>query len=291
MRKEFGIIGLLSMTGIGLSGAGCVSLEEHDQLKMHNRTLAAEKEHCEQELYDSRAAADSLRTRVQSLEGELGSKGQLVSTLQSENDQLERSLGSAQSTVESLAGKSMPNPVVIEKSKLPEPLDSALKEFAAQNPGQVEYDAKRGVVKWKSDVVFPLGSDVVKETAVSPIRSFVEILKSPAAANFEVVIVGHTDDRPIKRDATAAAHPTNWHLSVHRSIAVSKLILDEGYSPTSVGVMGYGEFRPAVPNDGEENRSKNRRVEIFLVEKGSTISSAEGPNVLLVPGLAFAFAG
>ena len=69
-----------------------------------------------------------------------------------------------------------------------------------------------------------------------------------------------------------------------------RCMVADGYEPTRVGVMGYGEFRPAVPNDGEENRAKNRRVEIFLVEKGSTVSTAEAPNVHVAPELGLAFA-
>jgi chemotaxis protein MotB len=30
--------------------------------------------------------------------------------------------------------------------------------------------------------------------------------------------------------------------------------------------MGYGEYKPIVPNDSPENKAKNRRVEIKLVK-------------------------
>ena len=34
--------------------------------------------------------------------------------------------------------------------------------------------------------------------------------------------------------------------------------------PEKFSAVGYGEYRPAFPNDSEENREKNRRVEIFI---------------------------
>jgi OOP family OmpA-OmpF porin len=32
--------------------------------------------------------------------------------------------------------------------------------------------------------------------------------------------------------------------------------------------VGYGESRPRVPNDSDENRAKNRRVELQIVGVG-----------------------
>jgi len=37
--------------------------------------------------------------------------------------------------------------------------------------------------------------------------------------------------------------------------------------PEKFSAVGYGEYRPAFPNDSEENRSKNRRIEIFIEYK------------------------
>ncbi|MFH0980228.1 MAG: OmpA family protein [Planctomycetota bacterium] len=280
------IVGLV-MAGVG----GCVSLDQYKQLEMSNRTALAEKEQCETELYDARNVADSLRTKLTAAEGEMASKEQLIANLQSENDRLEQAFASAQKTLEKLAGKNMPEPVVIEKeAKLPPALDTALKNFATQYPNDVEYNPATGAVKWRSDLVFALGSDVVIETAMASLSKFIEILKSPAATDFEVVIVGHTCDRPIAREVTRQAHPTNWHLSVHRAITVAKVILDGAYEPTRVGVMGYGEYRPIAANDSEENRSRNRRVEIYLVKRGSVLASAEDANLFFALDLGLAFA-
>ena len=33
---------------------------------------------------------------------------------------------------------------------------------------------------------------------------------------------------------------------------------------------GYGEYRPLVPNTSEENRARNRRVEIHILYRGES---------------------
>lgn len=289
MRKGQWLVGLAVVGLVVPLSGGCKTLDEYRQLEMSHRTSLAEKAQCESELYDARSLADSLRTKLTATERELKTKDQFIENLQTENDRLEAAFASAQETLEKLANNTMPTkPVVIKESKLPAALDSALKDFASQYPNDVDYNETTGVIKWKSDLLFALGSDVVKETAMASLTRFVEILKSSAANDFEVVIVGHTDDRPIARAATKQAHPTNWHLSVHRAIAVSREILDGGYDPGRVGVMGYGEYRPIAPNDGEEDRARNRRVEIYLVEKGSLLASRENPNVFSAPWLGLA---
>ena len=34
--------------------------------------------------------------------------------------------------------------------------------------------------------------------------------------------------------------------------------------PERFSAVGYGEYRPAFPNDSEENRKKNRRIEVYI---------------------------
>jgi chemotaxis protein MotB len=163
---------------------------------------------------------------------------------------------------------------VITVTRLPPELDQALKEFASRYPDAVEYLADHGAVRWKSDLTFGLGSDVVRDSAKSSLREFAQICAGPAAEGFEVVVVGHTDDVPISR--SKAQHPTNWHLSVHRSIAVMNELSGFGVPSKRIGVMGYGEFQPAVPNPPSGGNEKNRRVEIFLVAQAGSFSNTSG---------------
>ncbi|MBI1827363.1 MAG: OmpA family protein [Planctomycetes bacterium] len=254
-----------------IGASGCVSMSEFDRMKAANRTLAAEKEATGQNLYDERQVNDTLRTKVESLNSELATKNELLVNLRGENDLLDGYRKLAVGTLEDMRGRQQFGDIMIPK--LPAALDSALKHFAEEHPSEVAYDAAHGTVKWKADLLFPLGSDEVKSSSVDGLRSFTGILNSSAAADFEVVIVGHTDTRPIQKPQTREKHPTNWHLSAHRAIAVGNAIQKAGYRPERIGCMGCGEYRPIADNSSEAGSELNRRVEIYLVPVGSIVSA------------------
>jgi flagellar motor protein MotB len=235
-----------------------------------NRAVIADKEKLATDLYDERNVNDSLRTRVRSLEGEMTAKNELIGNYRRESELSEGISRATQDALATMAKTNLAAPAVVGP-KLPPALDSALKRFADEHPSEVSYDPARGSVKWKADLLFPLGSDVVKESSLDGLRGFAEILKSPAAADFEVVVAGHTDNRPIVRAETKAAHPTNWHLSAHRAIAVSNVLQKSAVPANRIGVMGCSEYRPITENDNETGNSQNRRVEIYMVPIGSIV--------------------
>jgi len=258
-----------------LSMTGCVSLDDHNRLLAAHRNLTGQKESLEKELFDARSVVDALKSRGDACERELKIKDELLANLRGENTLLDEMFKQAKGELTDLAGRDLGD-IHIEGPKLPAPLDSALKGFADQHPSEVEYDPARGSVKWKADLLFALGSDVVRESSMGALQQFSAILNSPAASGFEVLVVGHTDNQPIARPETKAKHPTNWHLSAHRSIAVSNMLQKFGYAPDRVGVMGCGEYRPVTANSNEEGKSKNRRVDIYLVPKASILYSDRG---------------
>ena len=115
------------------------------------------------------------------------------------------------------------------------------------------------------------------------LSAFASIIKSAAADGFEVIVVGHTDNRPVVRPETKAQHPTNWHLSSHRAIAVSNILQKNSYPPNRIGVMGCGQYRPVADNGTAQGSSENRRVEIILteqlVEETNTDADYTDPNL------------
>lgn len=74
-------------------------------------------------------------------------------------------------------------------------------------------------------------------------------------------VAGYTDDLPID----SGMFESNWDLSYTRARNVIKFGINySGVPPEKYSAVGYGEYRPAFPNDSEQNRSKNRRIEIFI---------------------------
>jgi chemotaxis protein MotB len=133
----------------------------------------------------------------------------------------------------------------------------------------IEYDASKGIVKFKSDLLFEKGSDQVTASAAETVKSLCQILNSPEAQGFDVIIAGHTDDIPILKAETRTKHPTNWHLSVHRAIAVLDVMATNGIAPKRISVRGFGEYRPVEDNKPNKGGNpKNRRVEVFIVPSG-----------------------
>ena len=174
---------------------------------------------------------------------------------------LQTALAAKQALIEQLTEQ-------IGQVALPVELSNALADWARQSGSDlVSFDEKTGVVRLKSDLVFDSGYATVKPDAKKQIQTLSEILNSSAAQGFDILIVGHTDDQPIKQ--SVARHPTNWHLSAHRAIAVEAVLAEAGMDQARMAVMGMGEFRPIEPNNpGNKGNSKNRRVELYIVPAG-----------------------
>jgi chemotaxis protein MotB len=60
--------------------------------------------------------------------------------------------------------------------------------------------------------------------------------------------------------------PTNWELSTARATEVVRYLQEHGgLNPNLLSATGYGEYQPVAPNDTDEGRHKNRRIEIVLL--------------------------
>jgi len=156
---------------------------------------------------------------------------------------------------------------LVGQSALPIDLSSALASWAQEAGSElVSFDEKSGMVRFKSDLTFKKGAATVTASAAINLKAFSEIMTMDSAKGFDILIVGHTDNIPIERPATKQKHPSNWHLSVHRSISVKNELEKAQIAPTRLAVKGYGEYRPLAPNAANlKGNPANRRVEIFIV--------------------------
>jgi len=84
----------------------------------------------------------------------------------------------------------------------------------------------------------------------------VKLLKENPA--IEIEMSAHTDSR--------GSDEYNITLSHNRARSVMEYILSKGIAPARIISQGYGETRPVAPNDTDENRQLNRRVEFTILK-------------------------
>lgn len=74
-------------------------------------------------------------------------------------------------------------------------------------------------------------------------------------------VEGHTAIAPSR-------WPSSWDLGAARAVSVVRFFQEKGrIDPTRLVAVSFGEYRPVSPNDNEENRQRNRRVEISLINR------------------------
>lgn len=119
-------------------------------------------------------------------------------------------------------------------------------------------------VKFKTDSAEILGeSNYILGAVLEILRDHEEITR--------ISIEGHTDD--------VGKPAYNKRLSEKRAASVVKWLLAAGIAPTRLSSAGFGLEAPLVPNDGEEGRRKNRRVEFHIREINGQRVDASGERV------------
>lgn len=121
--------------------------------------------------------------------------------------------------------------------------------------GVLSAEVKRVVLP--SEVLFAFDRDELDPSAAPALDAVVaDVLASKGA---RVAVEGHTDD--------VGADDYNQRLSERRARAVAAYLASKGIAQERIESRGYGASKPSVPNDGDEGRKKNRRVEIVVQTK------------------------
>ena len=141
-------------------------------------------------------------------------------------------------------------------------IETSLKDqIAAQEIEVVEQENKLKVI-FVDKILFDSGSATIKERGKELLLIMSDSLKAGQDQN--IVIEGHTDDRPLK-SALKGRFPSNWELSSARAAAVARYFQEKGgIDPQRLSIRGYSYFRPVASNSTADGRRQNRRIEIIL---------------------------
>jgi chemotaxis protein MotB len=137
--------------------------------------------------------------------------------------------------------------------------------------GQIQLSMQqRGlVISFTQASLFPSGEDVIAPQAHSGLeRVAAALAKIPNPVRLE----GHTDSIPIK----TSRFRSNWELSAARSIALLELLATQfGIPKERLSVAGYADTAPLASNDTEEGRSKNRRVDLVILNQQGVMAEPQ----------------
>jgi chemotaxis protein MotB len=146
------------------------------------------------------------------------------------------------------------------KVRLTHELEDAVQEQRLE----IAIDGRGLVLSLPEQATFPVGTADVTPAA----RELITRLADKIALLPNMIRVeGHTDDVPIRTPRFAS----NWELSTARASAVVALLIGSvGIDPARLSAAGYGQFHPRVPNSSAENRARNRRIDLVVMETPAT---------------------
>ncbi|MFL1466874.1 flagellar motor protein MotB [Marinobacter sp. DUT-3] len=135
---------------------------------------------------------------------------------------------------------------------------SELENEVASEALSVNYDEKKVVIRFSEEATFRSGDATIKPDMIPIIERVVGVL---ADCTGDVLVSGYTDDRPI----SSSRYRSNWDLSAARAVSVvHELVMNRQVPAERVVAAGRAETNPLAPNNSDENRAKNRRVEIAI---------------------------
>ncbi len=134
-------------------------------------------------------------------------------------------------------------------------MDKQAEEIKKQVPeAKVERVGEGIVVEFNSKILFAFDKSDLSTTSQSNLNDLVSILNKYPDTDIE--IQGHTDN--------VGTVEYNQGLSERRAGAVSSYIKAKGIPGSRISLKGYGASAPKYPNDTEEGRAQNRRVDFLI---------------------------
>ncbi len=117
-------------------------------------------------------------------------------------------------------------------------------------------EEKQVMKKAFENLEYKTNSDVILSSSFSSLNELANLMGT--IPNWKLRISGHTDNVG-PRDA-------NLNLSKRRSESVKKYLMSKGIAADRFEVLYFGPDKPIAPNNTEDGRARNRRVEMLIVE-------------------------
>jgi len=185
-------------------------------------------------------------------------------TVGGDTEVIEDQINQASGTVEDGTSKPIVIPGIPEGPTQSEEVAGQLTAMlSAQNLGSevsVQTNIEGVLISLSERLIFRESQTELPPEALPVLNTIAEMLRP---IDNKVRLIGHTNNVP----STNPLYPTNWELSLARATSVAKYLSAAGITPERLIICGQGEYAPIFPNDTDQHRELNARVEIIIIYK------------------------
>ena len=235
---------------------GCVSQATYDLKAKEAQTLASQSEDLQAQLQAKTSEGEALRNRQGISPDRKRKPSEGKGSYQKENDTL-------QTQINELSQKAEKAEQLEKATQTYQDLQKKLEKEIQEGQVQITEMKNRLTMTMVDKIIFPSGSAEISKEGKKVLDKVISILKD--VKDKRIQVEGHTDNVKIVSELKNR-YPTNWELSTARATEVVRYLQEEGgINPNLLSATGYGEYQPVAPNDTEEGKHKNRRIEIVLL--------------------------
>lgn len=239
MKRIVGLGGVAAL----LFTAGCVPLSDYQAL---------EERFGEQEQYVAKH-----KDQVRELE-----RREQVLTLRAREQERQNELLRGRLEKSETLRQRLAERAAVEPTSVPA---SAPRDEAPPTVAGLEVNPETKGLVLDTSLLFGPGSSELRAAGKQALDRVVAELNGPRFRDKGVRVDGHTDDAPIQRSRDR--NQSNWDLSGKRALAVVHYLEEKGIEAGRLSFSGFGPYRPFKTGGDEKARSRNRRVEIVVVDR------------------------
>ena len=235
-------------------------------LETETARVAKEREQLRQQQSQLAATLDQERARLKIEEAEKArlaqEQVQLTASLDQERQRLKAEEAEKARLEQERAAKEAE---IARLTRTQEELSKSLQDEISKGNITIQQVRDQLTINMVDRVLFDSGQAQVKPAGVKVLKQVGDVLNK--ISDKQIRIEGHTDNVPISTKLQDK-FKTNWELSTARATNVVRYLIDQGgVARQHMSAVGYAETRPIAPNETEQGRSANRRIEIVLHPK------------------------
>jgi chemotaxis protein MotB len=285
MMKKLLFVALLASCGL----SSCiVSKKKFDDLSRRKSALEAEKADCEDNLKHKQAELDKANDLLNALAADTAALGKdlrlsqanynsinkIVNNNQKELSKMSKDIAARELTINKLESDLQERErrvndleaILARKDSAVNALKVKLtKSLLGFKDKDITVEVKNGkvYVSLAEQLLFKSGKTDVDSKGVEALVKLANAIKDDKDLN--ILVEGHTDDVPVSKGTSCLND--NWELSVLRATSITKILVENGFSPVNIMPAGHGEFLPVAEGKTAEARRLNRRTEIVISPK------------------------